>query len=132
MSDLILSLVATGTPEHPRFLIADPNENFWTGEDWSDEETDGCLFASVNDAGQTVQEILLAQHGDKPMRRFVAPVYVDVFSDTNLTQDQIKEWLVKVARLTMDAEAHGNGPVDDSLGLTLIDWNKLREIKAEE
>ena len=131
MSELVLSLVATSL-DHPRYLISDQQCRFWTGSEWSEEETDGCLFASVNDAGRTVHEILLAQHGDKPMRRFVAPVYVDVFSESDLTLNQITEWLVKVARLTMDSEAHGNGPVDESLGLTLIDWSKLKEIKTPE
>ena len=56
MSELILSLVATGTSQHPRYLISDPCQNFWTGNDWSEEEADGCLFASVNDAGRVVQE----------------------------------------------------------------------------
>ena len=132
MSDLILSLVSTGPPEHPRYLISDPQCKFWTGSEWSDEEVDGCLFASVNDAGRVVQELLLAQHDNKPVRRFIAPVYLDLYADTHLTIDQITEWLAKVARLTMDAEMHGNGPVAESLGLTMIDWSKLKEIKAEE
>ncbi len=132
MSDLVLSLVTTGPLDHPRFLIADPHYKFWTGDDWSEEEADGCLFATVNDAGQAVQEIMLTEHGDKPMRRFVAPVFLDLYADTDLTLDQITEWLVKVARLIIDAEEHGNGPVDNSLGLTKIDWSKLKEIKADE
>ena len=131
MSDLVLSLVSTSTSQHPRFLIADPQSKFWTGSDWTEHEADGCLFASVNDAGRAIQEILLAEYGQKPMRRFVAPVYVDLYSETDVTLDQIRDWLVKVSRLTV-AEMHGNGPVEDSLGLTLIDWSKLREIKTEE
>lgn len=130
MSDLVLSLVSTGTTQHLRFLIADSQCKFWTGKDWSEKESDGCLFASVNDAGQAVQEIMLAEYGDKPMRRFVAPVFLDLYADTDLTLDQITEWLVKVARLTMDAEQHGNGPVAESFGLTKIDWSKLKEIKT--
>lgn len=132
MTERVFKLVATGPAEHPRYLISDQQCKFWNRSGWSERESDGSLFASVNDAGRVVQEILLAQHGDKPLRRFVAPAFIDLYADKHLTLDQITEWLVKVARLTMDAESHGNGPVDDSLGLTLIDWSKLREIKAEE
>lgn len=132
MSDLVLSLVSTGTLQHPRFLISDSSDKFWAGSDWTEYESDGCLFASVNDAGRAIQEILLAEYGQKPMRRFVAPVYVDLYSETDVTLDQIKDWLFKVSRLTVDAEMHGNGPVEDSLGLTLIDWSELKEIKTEE
>ena len=46
--------------------------------------------------------------------------------------DQITDWLVKVARLTIDAAQHGNGPITESLGLCQIDWSKLKEIKADD
>ena len=130
MSDLILSLVSTGTPQHPRFQIADPQQRLWTGEGWSEEEGEGRLYICVNTAGRAIQEILLAQHGEKPLRRFTAPVHVDLYSDSDLTPDQITDWLVKVARLVMDSEKHGNGPTSGSLGLTWIDWSQLREIKG--
>lgn len=131
MSDLVLSILCTSTSQHPRFLIADPQSKFWTGSDWTEHESDGCLFASVNDAGRAIQEIQLAEYGQKPMRRFVAPVYVDLYSETDVTLDEIRDWLVRVARLTVDAEQHGNGPVEDSLGLTMIDWSKLKETNTD-
>ena len=113
MSDLVLSLVSAGTSQHPRFLIADPQCKFWTGSEWSEEKSKARLIVCVNDAGQAVQEILLAEYGDKPLRRFVAPIYVEVYSETDLTLDQITDWLVKVARLIIDSESHGNGPVEE-------------------
>ena len=130
MPDLILSIIATGTTDHPRFQIADPQQRFWTGKEWTDEEAEGRLYICVNTAGRAIQGILLAQHRHKAVRRFVAPVNLDLYSDTDLTMDQIVEWLVKVARLTIDAETHGNGPVAGTLGLCQIDWGQLREIKG--
>lgn len=61
MPDLILSILATGTTDHPRFLVADPQNRFWTGKDWSPEEAEGRLYVCVNTAGSAIQEILLAQ-----------------------------------------------------------------------
>lgn len=132
MPDLILSIISTGTPEHPRYQIADPHSKFWTGDGWSASEADARLYATVNDAGHAIQEILLAEHGDKPVRRFVAPLCVDLYSDTDLTMREIGNWLSKVARLTINAEKHGNGPVTDTLGLTWIDWSQLREIEDKQ
>ena len=100
MPDLILSIISTSTSDHPRFLVADPQQRFWTGEVWSAEEAEGRLYLCVNTAGRAIQEILLAEHGDKPLRKFVAPVHLDLHSDTSLTLDEITDWLVKVARLT--------------------------------
>lgn len=128
MADLVLSLVRTGTPQHPRFLIADPQQRIWTGSGWSEKEVEGRLYVSVNDAGRAIQEILLAEHGEKPLRRFVPPVHLDLYANTDLNLDEISDWLLKVSRLVMDAETHGNGPVAGSLGLTWIDWSQLREI----
>lgn len=128
MSDLILSIFVTGPADHPRFVIANQDLEFWRGENWTEEESEARLFVSVNDAGRAVQEILLAEHGGKPLRRFAAPVFIDMYSNTDLPPDQISDWLVKVARLTIDAKAHGNGPLAGTLGLCHIDWSKLREI----
>lgn len=61
MSDLVLSLIQCGPPEHTRFVIANPDLEFWTGENWTDEESEARLFASVNDAGRAIQEILLSR-----------------------------------------------------------------------
>jgi hypothetical protein len=85
MPDLVLSIIATGTPQYPRFLVTDPQQRLWTGEGWSEEEGEGRLYICVNTAGRAIQEILLAQHGDKPLRRFTAPVHVDLYSDSDLT-----------------------------------------------
>jgi hypothetical protein len=131
MSDLVLSLVSTGTPEHPRFLIADPQQRFWTGEGWSEKEAGGRLYVCMNTAGLAIQETLLAQHGHKPVRRFTAPVSVDLYANTDLTLDEITDWLVKVARLYIDAERHGNGPAEGTLGLCHIDWSQLQEVKTD-
>ena len=129
MPDLILSIFVTGPTDHPRYQIANPDLEFWTGKNWTDEESEALLFATVNDAGRAIQEIQLAEHGDKPLRRFTAPVSVDLYAESNLTADEIGDWLVKVARLTIDAETHGNGPKEGTLGLCHIDWGQLREIK---
>ena len=128
MSDLTLSINSTGTCKHPRFQIADSQQRLWTGDNWTDKESEARLYATVNDAGLAIQEILLAEHGNQPLRRFTASVSVDLYADTDLTLDEISDWLVKVARLTIDSEKHGNGPVEGTLGLCNIDWSKIREI----
>lgn len=131
MSDLILSIFVTGPPAHPRYQIASPDLEFWTGNSWTNDESEARLFASVNDAAMAIQEILLTDHEHKPLRQFVAPVYLDLYSDADLSQKEIREWLSKTARLTVDAERHGNGPVEGTLGLLHIEWSQLREIKAD-
>jgi hypothetical protein len=93
MSDLILSIIASGNSDHPRFQVADPQQRFWTGDEWSDKEAAGRLYCSVNTACRAIQQILLIEHGGQPMRRFLAPVYLDLHSETELSLDQITDWL---------------------------------------
>ena len=86
----------------------------------------------MNDATLAIQEILLTDHGHKPLRQFVAPVYVDLYSDADLSEKEIRDWLCKTARLTVDPEPHGNRPVEGTLGLCRIEWRHLREIEHED
>ena len=132
MSDPTPLIYETGSLEHQRFLISDPDDRFWTGTDWSDKKSDARLFASSNDAAEAVQQILRAQHRDQPVRRYVAPVVVDLYSDRELPLEEIAKWLSKVSRLIIDPEQHGNGPVEVSLGLARIEWGELREITLED
>ena len=132
MPDQDLLIVKTGSLEHSRFLISDHQFRVWTGDDWSAKESDGRLYVTSNDANEAIQEIMRAQYADKPLRRFVAPVVVDLYSDTELSLEEIAKWLSKVSRLTIDPDQHGNGPVEGSIGLTRIDWHELREIQAED
>lgn len=132
MSDATPLIYETGSLEHARFLISDPDDRFWTGTDWSNNKSDARLFATSNDAAEAVQQILRAQHGDQRVRRYVAPVVVDLYADREISFEEIAKWLSKVSRLIIDPEQHGNGPVEGSLGLTRIDWGELREITLED
>ena len=116
-----------GSLEHARFLISDPDDRFWTGTDWSNNKSDARLFATSNDAAEAIQQILRAQHGDQQVRRYVAPVVVDLYADTELPLERIAKWLSKVSQLSIDSDKHGNGPVEGSIGLTRIEWGELRK-----
>ena len=127
-----LMLYQAGSPIHPRSLVIDPDDRFWTGTDWSNNKSDARLFATSNDAAEAVQQILRDQHGDQRVRRYVAPVVVDLYADREISFEEIAKWLSKVSRLIIDPEQHGNGPVEGSLGLARIEWGELREITLED
>jgi hypothetical protein len=67
---------------------------------------------------------------NRPVRRFRAPVYLDLFSDKPIPLKELTDWLVKVSKLLIDSPRFGNGPIEGSLGLARIQWNELEEIKA--
>jgi hypothetical protein len=126
---IILSVHRAGTPQFPRYFISDQYKRVWTGEGWSDDERDGLLYGDSPEACNEVHRLLMLEYMEKPMRRFRAPVYLDLFSDKPLTKTEIARWLAKVSRLLIDSPEHGIGPVEGTLGLVRIEWGELKEVK---
>jgi hypothetical protein len=127
---IVLSLVPTGSPDLPRYRIADPSLNYWTGERWSEFEEDGIVFENANDGAKEIQKLLMLQYMNRPLRRFKAPVYLDLYTDHNVSKEEVVNWLGHVARLIMDAQTFGNGPIEGALGLIRIEWGETEEMKS--
>jgi hypothetical protein len=128
---IILSVVQAGTPEHPRFKVADQSMRYWTGELWSEpnEEHQGLLYANSIDACIETQWLLILEYMDKKHKRFKATMYLDLFCDENVPRDKLIRWLVRVSKLFLNNDEHGNGPLEGSLGLCRIEWGELQEVK---
>ena len=126
---VVLSVVPAGNPDFPRVRICDQYLRYWTGEDWSDSEKDGLVYANSNEACIEVQRLLMLEYMQLPHKRYRAPVYLDLFCDHEVPLIEIKRWLHKVAKLLIDSPAHGNGPTEGTLGLANIQWGELEEVK---
>lgn len=129
---MIYTLENRGTVENPRFLLM--NSYGWVFDEETDEfvETGGTLYHQVNDATTKMRQILLAEHGHKKMRRFVAPVSLELYCDEGIDQSTIEDFCLKATRLIIHADQFGMGPVNDSLGLISVNWGNLQEISPEE
>jgi hypothetical protein len=125
---MILTLENRGSIEHPRYVLM--NSYGWVFDEEVGEfvETGGTLYHDVNPATTKMREILLAEHGHKPVRKFRAPVYLELYTTEELTQAEIEDWALRATRLIIHADQHGMGPVNNSLGLVSVDWGKLEEI----
>jgi hypothetical protein len=126
---IILSLINRGTPEFQRFAISDQFLRYFDGEGWTPDEHAAVLFSDANLACQEMQRLLMLDYMDKPVRRFRAPVYIDLYASNEVTLDQLAAWLLRTAKLLIDSPRWGNGPCEGTLGLTRINWNELEEIK---
>lgn len=126
---VVLSLINKGTPDHPRFLISDQFMRFYDGEAWTENEEKGLLYADSNEACKEMQRLLAVDYEGLPVRRFRAPIYLDLYAASDIPIHEVASWLVRVARLLIDSPKFGNGPVEGALGLTHIDWTELEEIR---
>ena len=129
---MILSLENRGSIEHPRYVLM--NSYGWCWDDEAQEfvEKGGTLYHQVNDATTKMREILLAEHGDRPVRKFRAPVYLELYTTEEISKPVIEDWLLLATRLILHADQHGMGPVNDSLGLVSVDWGQLEELSPED
>lgn len=126
---IILSVHQTGTPQFPRWTVSDQYLRYFDGNGgWTEDEARALRFASSNEACKEVQRLLLMNHVLLPLKRYRAPVYLDLYCEHNVTEIEIKRWLHRSAKLLIDSPTHGNGPVSGSLGLTTIRWSELEEL----
>lgn len=126
----ILSVLAAGTPEHPRFVIADQFLRYWTGEHgWSEQHDLAAarLFATSNEALKMVHTLLVIRHCDLPKKTYTAPVHIELYSPEPVTIQDLQQWLVRVTKLILDTTNHDNGPIAGSYGAVRIDFSQLKE-----
>jgi hypothetical protein len=127
---IILSLIPSGNPDFPRYMISDQYLRYWGNEGWTEQKDidNAIVYASSGLALEQMQQLLMTEHVGQPAHRYVAPIIIDLYSDEKVSLRDLQAWLTKVSKLLIDSPEHGNGPVSGSLGLCRIDWGQLREV----
>lgn len=127
----VLTIEQRGISAFGRWVVLNSFGCVWDDEVQQFVEEGGSLFCDVNSACKKMQEILLAEHGHKPVRYFTAAVSLKLYCDTEIKLDLVQDWCLKATRLILHPE-QGLGPDgDSSLGIVTIDWGKLTEIDTE-
>jgi hypothetical protein len=114
--------------DFPRYFVGNSAAQVWTGNGWSDDEAEALLFGEPNDGCLEIHRLHLLSSGTEPLRRFRAPVYLDLYGGEDIPQREVELWLGRAARLLINAEAHGNGP-RNALGLVRIEWGETEELR---
>lgn len=122
----ILYVIPSGPPEFRRFAIADEQNRFWDGQQFSKT---GQLYARHHEAALQLQAILKSHFAGVEPVRLVAPVVVDVFSRTPTDHLAVANYLSQAARLWINTNDFGYGP-NGSLVSTQIPWGRLRQAKT--
>jgi hypothetical protein len=127
--DLILMAVPKFGPPHARrYAIQNFGTNeFWTGEDFTDDWAKARLFATPSSACFEMQQILSAVYGDLPLSRYTAPVEIEVYGE--VPKNTVARWLGQSTILNIRTHEFGNGP-QNSLVLPVIHWGLIEEIDS--
>lgn len=132
MSDMppIFSLIKRGCDKFPRYVIAkaDAHRNavYWdaTSRLWHADETKATVFADVTKACWEQHDLLMEAVGDRPVHRFVAPIYIELFGEKPKLTD-LRRWLEGAVRIVVDTPKHGLGP-DATVGVLIADFEETR------
>lgn len=106
---MILTVENRGCVAHPRYVLM--NSYGWCWDDEKNEfvESGGTLFHDVNAATLTMREILLADYRGAPVRKFRAPIFLELYTNEEVPKPVIEDWCLKATRLILHADQHGMG-----------------------
>ena len=126
---LHLFVLNRGSIQFPRYLIGNDHRWFWTGSGWTGIESNAVLFTDWNTVATEVQKLLLDHQvaGSTSIRSFVAPINLRLVGGDDCSLDHVRAWAFAAARLLMDHPVDGIGPGSNSLVISSINWDQLKE-----
>lgn len=126
----MLSIIKKGSATFPRVIVAKSDEFrnplYWTGSGWSAEEDEAMVFANANDASWVCHDVLMLAVSNRPIHRFVAPIYIELYGDKPKLTD-LKRWLERAMRIVVDTPKQGLGP-KGTAGVIIADVEKTRGV----
>lgn len=130
MSQPVIPIVlAWGSPRHLRYVVTDTTGRYWTGTGWATRHRDALLYASHHDAAAVAHRILWKQFQRRHTvyQRFDVPMELQVFSNHEVSPDDLKHFAKKLVKLGALYANHGTGPNPDSLVLPRLNWGRMTQ-----
>ncbi|WP_442508355.1 hypothetical protein SH528x_007324 [Novipirellula sp. SH528] len=126
---LHLSVLNRGSIQFPRYLIGNDHRWFWTGSGWTGTESEAVLFTDWNIVATEVQKLLLDHRiaESTSIRTFVAPIKLRLVGGDHCSLSDVRAWAFGAARLLMDHPVDTVGPGSNSLVISSINWDRLKE-----
>lgn len=126
-----ITIVKKGSEKFPRCIIAKADEYknpiYWTGSGWTAKEAEALVFADVNEACWVHHDMMLERLQDRPVHRYVAPLYIELHGEKPKLSD-VREWLEKAVRIVVNSPEHGLGP-QKTVAMLVLDAEETEEAK---
>ena len=84
------------------------------------------VFANANDASWVCHDVLMQAVSNRPVHRFIAPIFLEIYGDKPKLAD-LRNWLEKAVRIVVDTPKHGLGP-DGTVGVLIADFEETRSV----
>ena len=129
MSDIpTITIVKRGCDQFPRFILAKAdayrNPTYWNGSGWTANEADARVFANVGEACWVHHDVLMQSLQDRPVHRYVAPLYVEIYGEKPTLED-LQKWLEKAVRIVVNSPEHGLGP-EETVAFLVLDAEEMK------
>lgn len=110
-----------------RFAIMEAQKGYWNGIDWGPKEK--AVFYSDLDKLQE-DFVMLEAIGleDHPCKEFYAPIFIKVYGSDEFDVENLRDYLLQSAMLTLDRGRKGFGP-NNLLVQMKVNWDLLKEQK---
>lgn len=123
MSEPTIEVVGCGTQEFPRYRITNNKGQYWTGSEWTSDESEGLMYGESNDACIECQRLLVERHHLLPKTCFSAVLDIEYYTKQEVDVDQLRDWLFHCVILYLKREPCPQ----DGLVTCTIDWSKLKK-----
>ena len=127
-----IAVEKTGGRRWPRYLLADQDGRFWTGNGWSADRRRALLFAAWNGVSHEYRRIEEQQWQAVRFRDFQAVMSIRVWSETAFSLKELRDYLHVACAIYMDVDRKDSGPVPESMVRVELDWAKLDEKPAQD
>jgi hypothetical protein len=105
---------------------------FWNEDqsEFVDGDLNGTLYGEWGPPSVIVQNMIIKDY-DKQEHTFIVPLQITVRSDEVPDIVDVAKWAHKVMEIVLNYESHGKGPVEDSVGTTLIEWDQIQKARTK-
>src|SRR4051812_29997042 len=77
-----------------RYLITRQGGGYWTGEDWSENRSEGTLYYAATDAAEDCADLLRRGYDHcRVVANFTVPIEIEVRSEQPIDFDDLRKWL---------------------------------------
>ncbi len=123
-----ITIQSLGEGVFRRYVLVNRRNEVWGADGWSPDVRRAVLFADIRGAHEAYQAIQADMCEGLPLREFEAVVRIRACSEADFTLEDLRDYLARATRLSVDTQRMGDGPVDGSVVLQTADFSRLLEV----
>jgi hypothetical protein len=126
-----LEIHPVGTPQFPRFVIANDQGEVFDGDGWNKDQNRAMLYSEGPDVALAFNALQETMFKDCTLRKFAVTLNVRVRSAQPFTQKELEDYLERAVAIMLDHDK-GTGPTPNSMVQLDVIWAEMKEKGVSE